>query len=75
MPGLMAELDRAKVRREFAAAVNMTAQQIAQWLVTPESRNVGLKGIDGGRSESPRGLRLQRRSCSGWRRARQQWPY
>lgn len=52
MPGLMAELDRAKVRREFAAAVNMTAPQIAQWLETPESRKVGWKGIDGGRSES-----------------------
>ena len=45
-------LDRDKVRREFGAAVNMTAAELEQWLKTPESRKVGWKGADGRRSES-----------------------
>ena len=48
----MAELDRDRVRREFHAAVNMTAVEIARWLETPESRRVGWKGADGSRAES-----------------------
>ena len=48
----MAELNRAKVRREFRAAVNMTAAELERWLATPESRKVGWKGADGSRSES-----------------------
>jgi hypothetical protein len=48
----MARLDRDKVRREFHAAVNMTAAELEDWLATHESRKVGWKGIDGGRSES-----------------------
>ncbi len=45
-------LDRDKVRAAFAAAVNMTATEIEQWLETPESNKVGWKGADGTRSES-----------------------
>ena len=48
----MSSLDKDKVRREFAAAVNMAAAELDQWLLTPESRKVGWKGADGGRSES-----------------------
>ena len=49
----MAEIDKAKVRKDFSAAVNMTAAEIADWLDTKESRAVGWKGKDGnGRRES-----------------------
>ena len=48
----MASLDRDKVRREFADAVNMTASELREWLDTPESRKVGWKGADGTASES-----------------------
>jgi Protein of unknown function (DUF3140) len=37
----MARLDRATVYREFGAAVNMTAGELAAWLDTDESRRVG----------------------------------
>ena len=37
----MAELDRGKVAREFAEAVNLTAGELDEWLDTPESRRVG----------------------------------
>jgi hypothetical protein len=36
-------MDKDKVRREFRAAVNMTAAEIGSWLKTPESRRVGFK--------------------------------
>jgi hypothetical protein len=39
----MAEIDRAKVHREFDRAVNMTAREIGNWLKTVESRKVGFK--------------------------------
>ena len=45
-------LDRAKVARDFARAVNMSAGQLEQWLRSPESRKVGWKGADGAASES-----------------------
>jgi hypothetical protein len=32
-----------KVRREFAEAINMTADEIEQWLQTDESRKVGFR--------------------------------
>ena len=48
----MAGLDRDKVRREFAAAVNMNADELKQWLATEESRKVGWKGGDGTATES-----------------------
>ena len=46
----MPDFDRALIRRDFAAAVNMTAAEIAAWLKTPESRRVGCKR--GGTGES-----------------------
>ncbi len=44
--------DRAKVARDFARAVNMSAAELEQWLRSPESRKVGWKGADGAASES-----------------------
>jgi len=43
----MPELDRVKVRKDFAEAVNMTASELNAWLRTKESRAVGWKGKDG----------------------------
>ena len=43
----MAQLDRDKVRKDFAQAVNMTAAEIEKWLRTKESKAVGWKGADG----------------------------
>jgi len=45
-------LDPDKVRKDFAAAVNMTAGEIEKWLKTKESRAVGFKGADGKARES-----------------------
>ncbi|MEO7634018.1 MAG: DUF3140 domain-containing protein [Sphingomicrobium sp.] len=45
-------LDREKVRRDFAKAVNMTAAELEQWLATEDSRKVGFKGADGEARES-----------------------
>jgi len=39
----MATLDRARIRREFEEAVNMTASELGDWLNTAESRKVGFK--------------------------------
>ena len=46
----MPELDRKQIRRDFDAAVNMTAGEIEAWLRTPESKRVGFKR--GGKGES-----------------------
>lgn len=46
----MAELDRDRIARNFAAAVNMSAAEIEEWLETPQSRSVGQK--KDGRAES-----------------------
>jgi hypothetical protein len=35
--------DRARIRRDFATAVNMTADALAAWLETEQSRRVGFK--------------------------------
>jgi hypothetical protein len=48
----LTKLDRAKVRTEFKAAVNMDAEELTSWLQTDESRKVGWKGSDGTASES-----------------------
>jgi hypothetical protein len=45
-------LDRAKVARDFARAVNMSAAELADWLRSPESKKVGWKGADGAANES-----------------------
>jgi hypothetical protein len=42
-------LDRAKIAADFAAAVNMGADELEEWLQTPESLRVGFKR-DGGES-------------------------
>jgi hypothetical protein len=39
---MAAPLDRNKIRADFAAAVNMSAGEIEDWLDTAESRSVGL---------------------------------
>ena len=48
----MTDLDRAKVLRDFASLVNMTAGEIERWLRTDKSRKVGWKGADGSMRES-----------------------
>jgi hypothetical protein len=45
-------LDREKITREFATAVNMSADELEAWLVTAESQAVGWKGKDGSAQES-----------------------
>ncbi|MGY2078908.1 DUF3140 domain-containing protein [Modestobacter sp. SYSU DS0657] len=49
MPEHQAE-DADAIRREFGAAVNMTAGELERWLRTEESQSVGQK--DGGSGES-----------------------
>ena len=48
----MAAIDKGKIRRDFAEAVNMTASELRAWLKSEESRKVGWKGKDGKASES-----------------------
>ena len=48
----MASIDKAKIRKQFAEAVNMTASELRDWLKTDESLKVGWKGKDGNASES-----------------------
>ena len=45
-------LDRSRIASEFASTVNMTADELADWLQTPESLCVGWKGSDGLAAES-----------------------
>lgn len=52
MPENALVLERSKIAAEFAVAVNMTAEELEEWLRTPESRAVGWKGPDGQRFES-----------------------
>ena len=47
---MAAPLDRQKIRADFAAAVNMSAGEIEDWLETAESRSVGQ--VKPGASES-----------------------
>lgn len=48
----MPDLDREKVRRDFARAVNMSPSEIERWLKTERSNAVGWKGKDGTARES-----------------------
>jgi hypothetical protein len=48
----MATIDKAKVQREFDAAVNMSAAELRDWLKTDDSRKVGWKGRNGDARES-----------------------
>ena len=43
-------LDRARVARDFADVVNMSAAEIEEWLETAESRKVGFKREGSGES-------------------------
>ena len=43
---------RERTRREFARAVNMSAEELRDWLRTDRSRSVGWKGRDGSLRES-----------------------
>jgi hypothetical protein len=44
--------DHARIAEDFAAAVNMDADELEDWLRTPESESVGWKGVDGTAPES-----------------------
>jgi len=48
----MAEPDTDKIKRDFAAPVNMTATELENWLRTPSSHSVGWRGSDGRARES-----------------------
>ncbi len=48
----MPEIDRDKVSRDFARAVNMTPREIESWLKAEHSNAVGWKGKDGDARES-----------------------
>ena len=66
----MTDIDRNKVRKNFAAAVNMAPAELERWLRTAESRKVGFKGKDGtaresiGHASGRRIVRLLRKSAS-----------
>ena len=45
-------MDDAAVREAFRALVNMSRQELIEWLSTDESRKVGWKGADGKALES-----------------------
>jgi hypothetical protein len=51
-------LDRDKVAADFAAAVNMSAAELTDWLETPESRRVGFKRGGGESVGHASGLRI-----------------
>ena len=46
---MAAAIDRARVLADFRRAVNMSAEEIEEWLETPQSKRVGQKK-DGGES-------------------------
>jgi hypothetical protein len=48
----MADIDRDRVRKDFAEAVNMAAAELENWLRTRSSHSVGWKGTDGQARES-----------------------
>lgn len=43
---------KQSIEAQFATAVNMTADELEEWLRTPQSHAVGWKGKDGKKSES-----------------------
>ena len=45
-------IDRERIESYFAKAVNMTADELEEWLQTPESWRVGWKGVLGLADES-----------------------
>jgi hypothetical protein len=52
MQAVVAPADRHRVRAEFDAAVNMSADELRLWLETKESRSVGWRGAQGLLQES-----------------------
>ena len=48
----MPTIDKNRIRKLFAKAVNMTASELHDWLKTEESGKVGWKGKDGLAGES-----------------------
>jgi Protein of unknown function (DUF3140) len=48
----MSVIDKDKVSREFAEAVNMSATELENWLRTQSSHAVGWRGADGRARES-----------------------
>ena len=52
MPNCPQPLDHDRIESAFASVVNMTGDDLAAWLNTPESRRVGWKGADGLAAES-----------------------
>ena len=46
----MSDADEAKTRHDFGDAVNMTAQELKDWLETDEAKEVGQKADGGGES-------------------------
>ena len=51
-PSRQAQPMRDQIAAAFHAAVNMSADELRQWLATEPSRRVGWKGADGSRRES-----------------------
>ena len=45
-------VDQKRVAADFAEAVNMTAAELGDWLLTPASLGVGWKGAEGQLNES-----------------------
>jgi hypothetical protein len=61
-------LDRSQIAADFAAAVNMSADELEAWLETPESRRVGFKRDEGesvGHASGRRIVGLLRRGPAG----------
>ena len=58
--------ERLRVQARFRDAVNMSPQQIGEWLKTPESRSVGTvrSGVSVGRASARRILRILRVGAS-----------
>jgi hypothetical protein len=48
----VSQLDRARIAEGFAEAVNMTAEELENWLLTEESRKVGWKPAGSRAAES-----------------------
>lgn len=45
-------MDRERIASEFSAVVNMTADELREWLATDRSKSVGWKGPDSALAES-----------------------
>jgi hypothetical protein len=62
-------VDEARIRREFGACVNLSAEELEAWLATPESGRVGSRKDDGesiGHASGRRILGLLRASAGSF---------